>query len=80
MTPGQFQNCLDGYKKRQENSAKMIDGLNHILGNYISIGVNDPMHYPTKAQLSKPEKRYLSNEELMEKAKAMTLAMGGTVQ
>lgn len=80
MTPGQFQRCLKGYNKRLQADMKMQDSLNFILGQYITIGFNNPKKYPKKPRLSEPErKRYLTNEELMKEAKAMTIRMGGTV-
>lgn len=39
---------------------KQQDQLNHILGNYISIGVNNPKKYPKDPALSANEKKVVT--------------------
>lgn len=53
MTIGEFYDCVDGYKKRIKANMEIQDSLNHILGGYISTGVNAPKKYPKKPALQK---------------------------
>ena len=52
LTIGEFTRCLDGYKDLVERQNKRQDHLNHILGNYIATGVNNPKKYPKEPYLS----------------------------
>ena len=36
---------------------KQQDRLNHILGNYIAVGINNPKKYPKKPALSQDESK-----------------------
>lgn len=65
MTIGEFKHCADGYKDRLEREARQTDMLNHILGNYIAVGVNNPKKYPKKPTLhdSKDNKQVFTSDE-----------------
>ena len=47
--------CLDGYQERLSQEVRMRDRLNHMLGNYIGIAMNDPKHYPKEPFLAKDD-------------------------
>ena len=52
MNPRELRVCFEGFKKRIENERREKDFLNHLLGKYISLGVNAPKKYPNKPFLS----------------------------
>lgn len=56
MTVGEFTRCMDGYKDKVEREMRQADQLNHILGNYIAVGVNNPKKYPKTPALSSEQK------------------------
>lgn len=47
---------MDGYKQKVEREMQQQDQLNHILGNYIATGVNNPKKYPKQPALSNERK------------------------
>lgn len=76
MTVGQFNRAVDGYNKRLELDQKRLeaqsketDRLNHILGQYIAIGVNNPKKYPKQPYLSNSKPKTQSPEEFRQMMK-----------
>lgn len=63
LTPIEFKKHCEAYEKKQENDMLKQDVLNHILGQYIAIAVNDPKHYPKKPYLTKHFKINKSNNQ-----------------
>lgn len=59
MTLGDFYDCLEGYKDRIENDMRVQDSLNHILGQYVAMGINASKKnpYPKKPLLAKDEEK-----------------------
>ena len=51
---------------------KLQDGLNYMLGQYIMTGAHNPKKYPKKPYLQKEKKRWLEEDELIDRAKAIT--------
>lgn len=59
----------NAYKTKKDNEFKMIDRLNHGLGQYISFAFNNPKQYPAKPLTdTSKEKQLISNmsDEAME--------------
>lgn len=80
MTPGQFENCVKGYQERIQDHVQLTDSLNHTLGQYIGYSVNNPKKYPKTPLLQKKkEKKWLDEDELIARAKAMTKRLGGII-
>ena len=79
MNPAQFDNCIKGYQKRLDSMTKLQDGLNYMLGQYIMTGAHDPKKYPKKPYLQKEKKRWLEEDELIARAKAITKRLGGQI-
>jgi hypothetical protein len=48
---------------------KQQDQLNHILGNYIAIGINDPKKYPRKPVTAEEKKIEYSPQDFQKLAK-----------
>lgn len=53
MTPKILELALEGYRKRLETQAQLLDGSNYLLGRYIAFAVNSPKDYPDKPFLQK---------------------------
>lgn len=63
-----------------QDHVQLTDSLNHTLGWYIGYSVNNPKKYPRKPLLQKKkEKKWLSDDEIEARAKAMTISLGGTI-
>lgn len=58
MNPREIKVCFEGHKEKIEEEMKLKDSLNHLLGKYIAIGVNNPKKYPKKPFLAKEESSY----------------------
>jgi non-canonical (house-cleaning) NTP pyrophosphatase len=72
LTIGQFFDCIKGYENRFEKSRRQTDFLNHILGSYISVAVNNPKGYPKHPFLEKGHSgamRRMTDEEMALMAK-----------
>ena len=63
--------CLDGYQERLNQEVQTRDRLNHMLGNYIGIAVNDPKHYPKKPFLTKDKNEGKTDEARERYVRAM---------
>jgi len=57
MTWGEFADCLEGFNRRLEYERQGQDALNHLLGRYVGIAVNNPKKYPKEPYLSDERKR-----------------------
>lgn len=66
MTIGQFQASVKGFKLRVERETEQRDQLNHMLGKYIALGVNNPKKYPSNPYLFKEEKTKLMSVDQFE--------------
>ena len=68
------------YNQKQKERIKEMDGLNHILGQYIAYAFNDPKHYPKKPFTEKnTELEPMSDEEMEKQARRNTIKMGGVI-
>jgi hypothetical protein len=63
LTPRQFTKHISVYKKKQRERVSEVDTLNHALGQYIGIAINDPKKYPKKPY---------SNEQKIDTLKPMS--------
>ena len=57
MTWGEFQDCLEGFNQKLDYERQFQDALNHTLGRYIGIAVNNPKKYPKEPYLAEERKR-----------------------
>ena len=68
------------FNEKQKERIKEIDGLNHILGQYIAYAFNDPKHYPSKPlSENNTELEPMSDEEMETRARRNTIKMGGVI-
>ena len=68
------------YNQKQKERIKEMDGLNHILGQYIAYAFNDLKHYPKKPFTEKnTELEPMSDEEMEKQARRNTIKMGGVI-
>lgn len=71
------------FKRKRENRLKIQDELNHLLGQYIYIALNNPKEYPKKPFLSeevKNTKKIQSSEEMERMARINTICLGGVIK
>jgi hypothetical protein len=81
MTPKQYQGYHKQYVKKETEKVRENDLLNHILGQYIMIGVNEPKKYPNKPQLTENNEPVdMTDEEMETRARRNTIRMGGIVK
>lgn len=68
MTPRELEVYAKAFKKRTTREMERVDILNHLLGNYIALGVNNPKKYPKKPlfQTEKARKKEEMSDEEME--------------
>lgn len=82
MTPKIYNLYREEYLKTEKAKFRQADYLNHVLGSYISIGVNEPKKYPKQPQLAEnnigdlPE---MTDEQMERQARRNTIRMGGTI-
>lgn len=82
MNPVIYKRYRDEHLKNEKAKVRQSDLLNHILGSYIAIGVNDPKKYPDKPRLAEnnngdlPE---MTDDEMERQARRNTIRMGGTI-
>jgi len=55
MNPREIRVCFTGYAEKEKYRQMAQDRLNHILGQYIAMGVNNPKKYPKEPLLAKAE-------------------------
>lgn len=58
---------MKAFEKRTAREMERMDILNHLLGNYIALGVNDPKKYPKKPLFrteNAQKKAEMSDEEM----------------
>ena len=83
LNPKQYAKHCKMYLKKEEQNAKTMDSLNHILGQYVGYAVNNPKEYPKHPALEnmgKPKevkKQTINDMENM--ARRNTLFMGGVI-
>lgn len=79
MTPKLFKKYINAYKRQKDD----MDALNHKLGIYIAIGVNNPKKYPEKPYSQTENKQIeknMSDERMKEKGKQIAIMFGGEVK
>jgi len=57
LTWGDFQDCLEGFNERLKLNRRLEDALNHALGRYVGIAVNDPKKYPKEPFYANDERK-----------------------
>lgn len=76
----QYMKYVRMYNELEKKRIHEIDGLNHILGKYISYAVNDPKKYPKQPYTYKDTNHVeMTDEEMEEQAIKNTIMMGGVV-
>jgi len=71
---------FDAFVEKRKDDKKIIDSLNHSLGQYIMYAYNKPKEYPRRPFMSEPEQMPLSSPEEMERmAKRFTKRLGGEI-
>ena len=78
ITPKLFKKYTKAYKRRQRD----IDELNHVLGNYIAIGINNPKEYPKKPYLSEENetKKDMTDSSMELEARRIAKMFGGEIK
>jgi len=82
LNPKQYAKHCKIYLKKEEQDVKVVDRLNHILGQYVGIAVNNGKEYPQKPYLDREETKQVEPQtvEDMEKiARLNTLCLGGVI-
>lgn len=80
MNPKIYGLYRNEHLKLEKQRLRQADKLNHILGGYIAIGVNEPKKFPKNPQLSEtPELPEMSDEEMERQARRNTIRMGGSI-
>lgn len=80
LNPKQWEKYVKVFNEKEKQRLKEIDILNYALGKYISIGVNDPRHYPTKPFSEKDtDLKPMTDEEMERQARRNTIKMGGVI-
>lgn len=80
INPRIYEKYREAYVEKTRRELRQHDMLNHLLGRYISYGVNDPKRYPKQPFLAEAKTRPMTDEEMEAAAKRMTIRMGGTVK
>jgi len=80
MTPTIYKSYREEHIKIEKQRLRQSDLLNHILGGYIAIGVNEPNKYPKNPRLSQePEVEVMTDEQMEKRARHNTIRMGGII-
>lgn len=76
----QYIKHLRVFNEKQQENYKKRDGLNYMLGQYISYAFNDPKHYPRKPfSEENTHLKPMSDEEMEKQARRNTIKLGGVV-
>jgi len=79
MTPSLLKKYISAYDRRLAD----LDRLNHSLGIYIGMSVNNPKKYPKEPFLSKAPKKHNKNmgeNQMKEEAKRIAIMFGGKIK
>jgi len=78
MTPKLLHKFTKAYSRRQQD----LDQLNFLLGQYISIGNNDPKKYPKEPFLTEKKQtpKDMSDSQMQEEAKRIAIMFGGEIK
>ena len=84
LNPKQYKKHCDVYRQKQETDVLIKDRLNHILGQYIGIAINDGKNYPKKPLLDTTERTETTPQQTVDEMEKMarrnTLFMGGVIK
>lgn len=79
MTPKLLQKYTKAYTRRLQD----IDRLNHGLGQYVAMGVNNPKKYPKEPFMQdkkQSELKDMSDTQMQEEAKRIAIMFGGEIK
>lgn len=83
LTPKQYAKHCKMYLKKEEQDVKIMDRLNHILGQYVGIAFHNGKQYPKKPFLDGTtevkETKPQTVDDMERIARNNTLIMGGVI-
>ncbi len=80
LNPKQYAKHCKAFISAENKRIKEQDALNHMLGKYISIGVNNPKDYPTRPYMdTSNDLAPMSDEQMEQQARRNTIKLGGAI-
>lgn len=80
MTPKQLEQYRDAHLNLEKQRIRKQDFLNHVLGQYMGIALNEPKNYPNQPKLSQTQENVdMSDEDMERQARRNTIRMGGKI-
>lgn len=81
INPKIYNVYRDAMYEREKEAIRKADFLNHLLGQYIGIAVNDGKKYPSKPYLDPVQPtKVMTDEEMEQQARRNTIMMGGNLK